>query len=291
MAAREAIVCAVDSADSSNPVLAVASELANDLAKRLLVVHVQEEGAAPADLDGLRSSLGAGAADRRVEVHLAAGVPARAILEVAERETADLIVPGSRARGRLGAAVGSVSRAVATEAACPVVLVPSGLQPGSRRASDAGAAVVCGVDGSEEALAAATLAGDLARRLGWRVLVVHARQNLKAFLSYPSARTATPPVTGQHDAVTTQVEDVLRRALESAGAGASGLAEPGPPAEVLESIAVREDGRLIVVASRGAGGARAALLGSVASQLALTASCPVVVLSDLAREAAGESGG
>ena len=118
-----------------------------------------------------------------------------------------------------------------------------------------------------EALAGAAFAGRLARRLGFRPVVVHARQNVRAALAYPRARSETPPVTGQSDAVDKIADEVLRRAVDAAGAGATGVIEPGPPAEVLESVADREAARLIVITARGDGGVGATLLGSVAAEL------------------------
>jgi nucleotide-binding universal stress UspA family protein len=148
---------------------------------------------------------------------------------------------------------------------------------------------VCGVDGSDRALAAAALAGRLATRLGCRLVVVHARQNVKAVAAYPGASMSTPPVSGQPDAVQRQADDVVKKAEEVAGVSAVGVVEPGPPTEVLESVADREAARLIVIAARGVGGLRAALLGSVAAELPICATRPVVVLSGPAAAAAVRS--
>ena len=97
--------------------------------------------------------------------------------------------------------------------------------------------------------------------------------------AYPGASTATPPVTGQPDAVQRQADDVVKKAEGAAGVSAVRVVEPGPPTEVLESVADREAARLIVIAARGVGGLRAALLGSVAAELPVAAVRPVVVLS------------
>jgi nucleotide-binding universal stress UspA family protein len=78
------------------------------------------------------------------------------------------------------------------------------------------------------------------------------------------------------------VDDVITRAHEAAGTDATDVVEPGPPADVLERVAEREGARLIVIATRGAGGVRAAMLGSVARELAAHATRPVVVLSQTA---------
>ena len=170
-----------------------------------------------------------------------------------------------------------------------MVVVPPGQAPAGQRepAPPADVSVVCGIDGSEQALTAAAIAGRLARRLGYRLVVVHARQNIRAMMSYPGARSTTPPVTGQDDSVEQLADDILQRAAAAAGANATGVIEPGPPAEVLESVAQREHARLIVVAARGLGAMRSALLGSVAAELTATATRPVMVLSESALADAG----
>jgi nucleotide-binding universal stress UspA family protein len=67
-------------------------------------------------------------ADSQVDVQrrVVEELPARAILDIAEAEDADLIVVGTRGRGGLkGLLLGSVSQKVATHATCPVVVVPA----------------------------------------------------------------------------------------------------------------------------------------------------------------------
>jgi Universal stress protein family len=62
---------------------------------------------------------------------------------------------------------------------------------------------------------------------------------------------------------------------------------PGP-ADLLVTVADREDARLIVIAARGMGAVRAAFLGSVTIALAASATRPVVVLSEPAELALTE---
>jgi nucleotide-binding universal stress UspA family protein len=259
------------------------------LAGRLVLVHVAH-GSEDADRGQLADSLRAQAGEEKVDVRLAEGTPAEAIMREAYQEGAEFIVVGSRGHGALRSTLlGSVSRSLAEEASCPVVIVPAG--DGTAGADGGGtsgeASVVCGVDGSPHALTAAIFAGDLARRLGWRLVVVHALQNVRSVLAYPGTRldSPPPPVTGQSDAVAQQASDLVKRAAEAAGSSDPGVVEPGPPAEVLESVADRERGRLLVIASRGIGGVRAALLGSVTSALTARAGRPVVVLPEAAARA------
>ena len=277
----ETVVCAVDDSEAAGQVLDTARGLADVWPAGVLVVHAV---GAEQDADEAGASVRARLAEagELPELRLVEGSPAEATMEAADREDAELLVVGSRGRGPLRSAVlGSVSRELASRARRPVVIVPSGARWAGTGGGieDADASVVCGVDGSDQALAAAALAGRLATRLGCRLVVVHARQNLRAVAAYPGASTATPPVTGQPDAVQRQADDVVKKAEGAAGVSAVRVVEPGPPTEVLESVADREAARLIVIAARGVGGLRAALLGSVAAELPVAAVRPVVVLS------------
>jgi nucleotide-binding universal stress UspA family protein len=130
----------------------------------------------------------------------------------------------------------------------------------------------------------------LAERLGGRLLVVHARQDVQALVSYRGARSSTPPLTGQPDAVRRQAERVVEEAIEAVDVDveATALVESGAPAGLLAAVADREDARLIVIAARGMGAVRAAFLGSVTTALAASATRPVVVLSEPAELALAE---
>jgi nucleotide-binding universal stress UspA family protein len=275
------ILCAVDDSEAAEDVVDTARRLAEKLRARLVVMHVVGEHSDEADelVARVRARLG----DEHAAVLLVTGSPAQAIRDAADREDAELVVVGSRGRGGLRSAVlGSVSRDLAAQARRPVVVVP----PGGAWTADDGntstgsTSVVCGVDGSDQALAGAVFAGRLARRLDCRLVVVHARQNVRAALSYPGARSETPPVTGQDDSVEKLAAQVVQRAVDAADVSATGVIEPGPPAEILESVANREDGRLIVITARGLGGIRASVLGSVAAELTAAATRPVVVLAE-----------
>ncbi|HEU6446340.1 MAG TPA: universal stress protein [Gaiellaceae bacterium] len=123
----------------------------------------------------------------------------------------------------------------------------------------------------------------MAARLGYRLVLVHALQDVKAAFTYLGARGGTPAVVAQPDEQRNQASGILDDARGSAGVEATLVIESGPPWDVLESVAEREHGRLLVVAARGLGGVRATLFGSVAARLAASAARPVVVLPESAR--------
>jgi nucleotide-binding universal stress UspA family protein len=278
------IACGVDDSDAAHAVAGTARWLANRLQARLMLIHVVGEPARESEavLASLRVHLGLGERD---EIRLLAGVPADRLIERADEDGAELLVVGSRGRGSIRSAVlGSVSRTLATSARCPVAIVP----PGSpdRAATDGHesgeASIVCGVDGSEHALAAARLAADLAVRMELRLVLVHALSDLKSLASYPGARSTAPPLSGQPDTRARLAAQMVDEAVAAVGGRATGVVDEGRPWDVLESVADREAARLLVVAARGLGGLRTALFGSVASELAASSRRPVIVLPERA---------
>jgi nucleotide-binding universal stress UspA family protein len=61
----------------------------------------------------------------KINTELIEGSPAEAIIEVAATRSSDVIVMGSRGRGRIaGALLGSNSQKVVSHAPCPVLIVP-----------------------------------------------------------------------------------------------------------------------------------------------------------------------
>jgi nucleotide-binding universal stress UspA family protein len=249
-----AIVCGVDGSDAARAVQDTAEWLAGGLGARLIVLQVAE------------------------------GDPADRLLDTVDEEGAELLVVGSRGRGSLSSAVlGSVSRRLATDARCPVVVVPPGV---SAPAPDAAASsLVCGVDGSDHSTAAVRLGAELARRMGLRVVVVHAVAGLSGYVSYPGQRTSAPPPSAQPDAARRLAEEIVEAAVGAAGEDATGIVESGTPWDVLQDVADRENGRLVVVAARGLSPLRAALLGSAATTLATNGAHLLAILPEPAEHA------
>ena len=147
------IVCGVDGSADSKAALGVAADLAERLDARLVLAHVAEFALVPHaavggisaggivpqpmtparrdDLDEAAARLlqqvaaeqGLGDAEQRVTV----GDPAERLADLADNEDAELIVVGSRGRGRFKAAfLGSVSSSLVGIARCPVLIVPPG---------------------------------------------------------------------------------------------------------------------------------------------------------------------
>src|SRR5262245_41359949 len=260
------IVCGVDSSEAASAVAGTARWLADGLGARLTLLHVTEEP--PAETEQLLTAIRAGVRlDADDDVRQVEGDPADRLLDSVVQDGAELLVVGSRGRGSIRSALfGSVSRKLATDASCPVVVVPPEAAAAGGEGKDG--SVVCGVDGSDHSIAAARLAQDLASRMGFRVFLVHALAGLESYVSYPGARDTAPGPSAQPDSAERLAQELVDRAVQRVGGDATGVVESGLPWDVLESVAARENGRLLVVAARGLSAARAAVFGSVAAKLA-----------------------
>jgi nucleotide-binding universal stress UspA family protein len=136
--------------------------------------------------------------------------------------------------------------------------------------------IVVGVDGSESAQNALRFALDEARLRGAAVRAVAAwHVPATAF-----GGAYVPPADGLIDELEASARKTLERALTDTGDHADVEVEPvvreGAPARVLLDEA--SDADLLVIGSRGLGGFRGLLLGSVGQQCAQHAPCPVVVV-------------
>jgi nucleotide-binding universal stress UspA family protein len=272
----------VDGSDAAPAVADTADWLAHGLNAQLLLLHVTEQPRAEDEefLASIRDRLGVPADQvRQVE-----GAPADRLLAAVEQEGAELLVVGSRGRGSIRSALfGSVSRRLASEATCPVVVVPP--DAAAPRSDSGEPSIVGGVDGSEHSIDGARLGSQLARRMGYRLIVVHALPVLEGYVSYPGASTTAPSPSAQPDVARRLGQEIVDAAKEAVGGDATGIVEPGLPWDVLQAVADRENGRLVVVAARGLSGTRAALFGSVAGSIATSGRHPVVILPEPAEHA------
>jgi nucleotide-binding universal stress UspA family protein len=138
-------------------------------------------------------------------------------------------------------------------------------------------AIVVGVDGSEGSLAALRFAIEEAKIRGVEVKAVNAWHVPPAVYGGGWA-----PAGVDFDEFRKIAEAALAKTLEEVGAGESGVSvtpilREGQPADVLCAEAPNADD-LLVVGSRGLGGFRGLLLGSVSQQAVHDSACPVVVV-------------
>jgi nucleotide-binding universal stress UspA family protein len=195
------------------------------------------------------------------------------ILRVADEWAADLIVLGARGLNPLKRALlGSVSSAVVRHAPCPVLVVRDPHQ-GLRR-------VVLGVDGSDDARAAAAFLASLQFGSTMRLTLVGA-------VPPPPVVSAPEVAVGALflDEALARWEGQTRAAVDAVAAtfeGKAGLVtrrvRVGHAGEELVENARAIDADLIVVGARGLGAFKRLLLGSVSDYVVTHAACPVLVV-------------
>lgn len=284
-ATRSSIVVGIDGSDSSRQALDWATEEATRRQLRLhLLCAWHSDYAAetvaplvPSLEDECRSVLETAAAHAKT---VAPGLDVRtrtvhaqtASALIAASRHADTIVVGSRGLGAVKEAfLGSTSMQLAVHASCPVVVVrevAAGHDPTRR--------VVAGVDGSDLSVQATGYAFEQAAHRGLGLTVLHAWD--------PNVYTSGVAMTVLVD--TWNELEVEQEIITSAAL--AGWAEKYPdvdvrthvvqgrPADIL--IDASQGAELVVVGSRGRGGFRGLLLGSVSRNVLDRAHCPVAVV-------------
>jgi nucleotide-binding universal stress UspA family protein len=144
--------------------------------------------------------------------------------------------------------------------------------------------IVVGVDGSPGSRAALAWALDEARLRGAALDVVHAWHAPAPVV--PGPYGAAPHVDEDvTEPVRRNAEQVLEhqlQAVDTTGVEVEALLPSASAAEALVEIA--RDADLLVVGTRGRGGFKGLLLGSVSQQVTHHASCPVVIVPHPADE-------
>jgi nucleotide-binding universal stress UspA family protein len=202
-----------------------------------------------------------------VTVRLEYGAAAAAVLSNAE--DTDLIVVGTRGRGPVsGLLLGSVSQAVVSRATAPVAVISHAMP------SDRGAIVV-GLDDSPEARSALRWAATDAQRQGLPLKVVHAFQPHHVAGLFGMAKLQ-PDVAWRADAIRALAAILHEEIGDPGGLELDAVATQAGPAVGL--LGAAEGASLIVLGTRGRGGAASALLGSVSSEVLKRPPCPVVLI-------------
>ncbi len=197
------------------------------------------------------------------------GRPEQILIEASE--DAYLVVVGSKPRlGLARLALGRAAHATTAHCACPVVVI----REGARIRTDG--PVLVATDGSAGGRAAVERAADEAVQRS-TVLVVLSTW----FLEMVDGYVVTTPGTDDWN----QIEQRYRSMVEGDVAAARRphpdlqievRVERGPTAPTIVAAAAEMD--LLVIGSRGRGGFRGMLLGSVSQQVLESADCPVMVV-------------
>ena len=193
------------------------------------------------------------------------GAPATMLTDLAQPD--DLVVVGRTGAG--GGFFGSVTTAVVHHNRGVTVVVPADY----RRPEHPLGSIVVGVDDSPRAIGAATWAAREAERSGARLVVVHAWH-----YPYVGIRTG---VSEPRDDMQLDAAEVLTKVVKQLhGIGPSVHIEHSLPEQIPAEALVdaSADADLLVVGSRGRGGLRTLLLGSVSRAVVQHSDCPVAVV-------------
>ncbi|MEW5892034.1 MAG: universal stress protein [Pseudomonadota bacterium] len=135
--------------------------------------------------------------------------------------------------------------------------------------------ILVAVDGSAESNKALDYAANLAKSEQAELLVVNVTEDFcPVGLVELDIQTMLDIAKKESDAV---LAAALSRA-QAAGAQARGIIETGSPADVIDTIAKRENVDTVVVGSHGKHGARKVALGSVSSRVVEWSPCTVIVV-------------
>lgn len=133
--------------------------------------------------------------------------------------------------------------------------------------------ILLAVDGSEHALKAARLAGEMARLTNANLSVITSFDPIPSYLGEPNLSQVIA-------ARTREAETTLDAALEEVGQVPGELKREileGPAAEAILRVAEIREIDLIVMGTRGLGRLAGALLGSQSQKVVAHATCPVLL--------------
>ncbi len=290
MAPRKILV-GTDFSEQAERAVAAAVELARRFSAELHLVHAVEipvalfepyglgvptdwigeaRARAQAQLEETRTKL---AGDiEAVELHLEEVPAASGMADLATSLEVDWVVVGTHGRSGIPhLLLGSTAERTVREAPCDVLVVKGEGQPMAGNGP-----IVVGVDFSETSELAVKRAAELARATGSGLRLVHALDLgmplVTAYdVSVPQAviDEARQAARERLDALCVELGEGLDVAVEIARA---------PAPEALAEAAQAASADLLVTGSRGLGGLKRALLGSVAERVVRTAHCPVLTV-------------
>ena len=134
--------------------------------------------------------------------------------------------------------------------------------------------ILIGVDGSDHALRAARLAGDMARLTNADLRIVVSFDPVPNYLSEPFMQETLSNRLKQADVI-------LEPAVAEVGSIPGNLKTEileGPPAEAILNVAEAREIDLIVMGTRGRGRFTSVLLGSQSQKVVAHACCPVMLI-------------
>ncbi len=134
--------------------------------------------------------------------------------------------------------------------------------------------ILLAFDGSEHALKAARVAGDMARSMQAALRVITIFDPISPYLGETNLQTAIAGHMAQAEAT---LQDALKEVGEIPGGLDSEILE-GPVAEAILSVVDVRQIDLVIMGTRGRGRLAGLLLGSQSQKVVSHASCPVLLV-------------
>jgi nucleotide-binding universal stress UspA family protein len=288
------ILLATDGSEEAELAAQSGVQLANDTGSELHVVLVGPSTATPVGLVGSQPDVdreAKGSLEAQVEKakaaggmvaqsHFRVGRPDHEIVTLAEEIGAGLIIMASRGLGGIKRALmGRVSSSVVRHAHCPVLVV--------RREKDGEPAfsakrILLATDGSREAALATQAAVDLANKTNSEIHLVHVTIPLHEPSYYYegiSIEDAIAREQRERQRSAQKLLDEQAKKIEAAGGSvAQTHLRKGKPDQEIVDLAEEIGTGLILMGSRGLGGIRRVLMGSVSDSVVRHAHCPILVV-------------
>ena len=145
--------------------------------------------------------------------------------------------------------------------------------------------ILLATDGSREADLAASAATDLAQMSGSELHVIFVVPTRTPFEYDAMGFTIEEPHEEVKEEGRRKLDDYVRRIEEAGGTVAETHLKLGKPDDQIVRLAEELGAGLIVMGSRGLGGVRRALMGSVSDSVVRHAHCPVTVVRPERRRA------
>lgn len=294
------ILCAVDDGESARAAARVAAELALRLerplrllhampgkpplmelasARRVPPPHAERRKAAERQACELPEDLGLEVDAPGLELVVARGRPAEAILAAATQYDVELIVLGTHNRAAVAEMVlGSVSSQVIRRADRPVVITPGADIPSLR-----GRAIVAALDGTPLADAVLSAAAVLARRTAAPLVVAHVVERPRRPAALTMAGSVPLETAGGEEDLPRAAALTRAEACLAGGIDVEFVQRSGEPPEELLAVASDRDAAVIAVGARRFGPLRAGLLGSVSRALLASETVAVLVVTGKTR--------
>ena len=136
--------------------------------------------------------------------------------------------------------------------------------------------LLCCIDNAENAVGLLRVARRLAEALGLDVVLINVQPPTEA----PGVSAAPAGQERLHEAELADARDLLARVARAheLGPDVRQRAEIGPAADRILAVCAEEQPDFVVLGSRGRSGLKAAILGSVSTQVATHAPCPCVIV-------------